>query len=94
VVRVRIPISKATVPANSSVSPRNSRNSGYEVVANTPLRSLTYTFTSSSARSYGCGRNSTAFTIEKMAVLAPMPSAMMATAVAVKPGDWRRRRAP
>src|SRR3984957_19903978 len=46
---------------------------------------------------YGNGASKTAFTTEKMAVLAPMPSARAATATVVNPGlaartrrEWRR----
>src|SRR5881392_1092057 len=42
---------------------------------------------------YGSGRSSTAFTTLKMAVFAPMPSARVSTATAVKPGffsSWRK----
>ena len=35
---------------------------------------------------YGSGRSRTAFTTEKMAVFAPMPSASVIAATAVKPG--------
>src|ERR1700761_9750678 len=41
----------------------------------------------------GRGRKSTASTMEKMAVVAPMPKASMSTAVMANPGDlrsWRR----
>jgi hypothetical protein len=38
---------------------------------------------------YGSGFNRTAFTTVKMAVLAPMPSASVRTATAVKPGFFR-----
>jgi hypothetical protein len=39
------------------------------------------------ARGQGIGRRNTAFTIEKIAVLAPMPKANVKTATAVKPGE-------
>ncbi len=38
---------------------------------------------------YGSGRKITAFTILKMAVFAPMPSASVSAATAVKPGFFR-----
>src|SRR5262245_24683131 len=41
----------------------------------------------------GSARSQSAFTAEKMAVLAPMPSARVSTATAVKPGffkSWRK----
>jgi hypothetical protein len=50
-----------------------------------PLRSPV-TRTSSSGLEKGSGLRSTAFTTEKMAVLAPMPRASVATATAAKPG--------
>ncbi len=41
---------------------------------------------------YGRGRNSTAFTTLKIAVVAPTPSAIVTMAVRVKAGWWRRDR--
>ena len=38
--------------------------------------------------------NSTAFTALKIAVLAPIPSARIATATKTKPGDFRSKRSP
>ena len=46
--------------------------------------------TSSSASGYGSGLISTPYTTLKIAVVAPIPSASVNTAAAVKPG-WRRR---
>src|SRR5467141_2330642 len=49
--------------------------------------------TSRSATGNGNGRNKTPFTTLKMAVFAPMPSASVSTATAVKPGffsNWRK----
>src|SRR6266850_1013102 len=49
--------------------------------------------TSRSDSGYGNGRKSAALTMLKMAVFAPMPSASVSTATAVKPGffsSWRR----
>src|SRR5205807_9694090 len=46
-----------------------------------------------SACGYGKGRNSTASTMLKIAVFAPMPNASVSTATAVKPGffsNWRK----
>src|SRR5215472_8906095 len=47
-------------------------------------------------RSWACGKGSglisTLFTTLKMAVVAPMPSASVTSAVAVNPGAWARRR--
>src|SRR6185312_16389705 len=54
-------------------------------------RSLNQTNRSDSG--YASGRNSTASTTLKMAVFAPMPSASVSTATAVKPGffsNWRK----
>ena len=45
-----------------------------------------------SGSGYGSGRSKTAFTTEKMAVLAPMPSASVSTATVVKPGFLRSMR--
>jgi hypothetical protein len=42
----------------------------------------------------GNGRNNTALTTEKIAVLAPMPSASVITATAVNPGCLSKLRAP
>src|SRR5947199_3401843 len=46
-----------------------------------------------SASGYGSGRSRTAFTMLKIAVFAPIPSASVRTATRVNPGDlrtWRR----
>jgi len=48
--------------------------------------------TSCSGAEYGNGRSMTASTTLKTAVFAPIPSASVATAIAVKPGDLRSRR--
>jgi hypothetical protein len=48
--------------------------------------------TSRSARSTGIGRNITALITEKIALLAPMPSAMVATAANANPGLASSRR--
>src|SRR5207249_9281147 len=48
--------------------------------------------TSRSASGKGNGRNKTPFTTLKMAVFAPMPSASVSTATAVKPGFFRNCR--
>ncbi len=40
----------------------------------------------------GKGRSNTPSTIEKMAVVAPMPNASVSTAVSVNPGDLRNWR--
>jgi hypothetical protein len=50
------------------------------------------TLTRRSASGYGSGRSRTAFTTLKIALLAPMPTASVATATSVKPGAWRSRR--
>src|SRR5439155_7684992 len=49
--------------------------------------------TSRSGSRYGSGRSKTALTTLKIAVFAPMPSASVSTATAVKPGffsNWRK----
>jgi hypothetical protein len=43
---------------------------------------------------YASGRRITPLTIEKIAVLAPMPSASVISAMAVNPGDRMSDRAP
>jgi len=48
---------------------------------------------SSSASGAGSSRSATPFSTEKMPVLMPMPSAMVMTAAAVKPGAAASRRA-
>jgi hypothetical protein len=52
------------------------------------------TVTSRDGSRYGSGRSSTALTTEKIAVFAPMPSASVSTATAVKPGFLRIVRTP
>ena len=47
------------------------------------------TITTRSGSAKGSGRRSTASTVEKIAVLAPMPRASAPTATAVNPGAWR-----
>jgi hypothetical protein len=51
-----------------------------------------YNITSSSAPGTGSGFRTTASSSEKIAVLAPMPSASVATAMNVKPGVLISRR--
>ena len=53
---------------------------------------ISHSDTSRSGATYGSGRSMTASTTLKTAVLAPMPSASVATATAVKPGDFRSSR--
>ena len=50
--------------------------------------------TSLSPPAYGSGRSSTPFTTLKIAVLAPMPSAIVSTITSAKPGLRRRLRIP
>jgi hypothetical protein len=50
--------------------------------------------TSRSGFWYGKGRNITALTTLKIAVLAPIPKASVITAIAVAPGCFRSMRAP
>src|SRR5437667_1217507 len=50
--------------------------------------------TSCSDCGYGNGSSSTASTTVKIAVVAPMPKAMVSTAIAVKPGDFRNMCTP
>src|SRR6266446_5044121 len=50
--------------------------------------------TSCSDCGYGNGSSSVASTTVKIAVVAPMPKAMVSTAIAVKPGDFRNMRTP
>ena len=52
------------------------------------------TMTSDSTRGTGRGFHSMASATLKMAVVAPMPSAIVKTAVAANPGDLRSMRAP
>jgi hypothetical protein len=56
------------------------------------LRMSCHTMTSSFAAGYGSGLSSTACTTVKIDVFAPMPSAMVRTAAAVKAGDLRSSR--
>src|ERR1035438_9769192 len=48
--------------------------------------------TNRSGAGKGNGRRRTPSTMEKMAVVAPMPKASVSIAVKVKPGAWRNRR--
>ena len=48
--------------------------------------------TSRSGSAYGSGRSSTPFTTVKIVVVAPIPSASVATATAVNPGVRRSAR--
>ncbi len=52
------------------------------------------TITTRSGSWYGKARNSSACTVEKMAVFAPMPSARASTAIAPNAGDCRSTRSP
>jgi len=56
------------------------------------FRSVSQSIISRSIPTNGVGRKSTPSTTEKMAVLAPMPSASVSTAATVKPGLRRRVR--
>ena len=57
-------------------------------------RELRGRYISRSGSGYPSGRRMTPFTIEKIAVLAPMPSASVSTATVVKPGLRRSMRSP
>ena len=61
-------------------------------VAPSPAKSAV-TRTSRSALAYGSGRSTTALTTVKIALLAPMPSASVAIAIAAKPGCLKLRSA-
>ena len=52
-----------------------------------PSGRVSLILTSRSGSRYGSGRSRTAFTTLKIAVLAPMPSARVSTAIAVNPGE-------
>jgi len=53
---------------------------------------LSHTTTRRDGSLYGSGVSSTPFTTEKIAVLAPMPSASVSTTMSVKPGLFARVR--
>ncbi len=67
---------------------------GIDVAQLLPCRYFRTTAISRSGSAQGRGRSSTAFTTEKIAVLAPIPSARAASATRVKPGVFRRNRRP
>ena len=56
------------------------------------LRLVVHTCTIDDGSAYGSGRNSTPLTTLKMAVFAPIPSARVRTAMALKAGRLRRNR--
>jgi hypothetical protein len=56
-------------------------------------RSSPQTSTRRCASAYGSGRSNTALTTLKIAVHAPMPSAMVTVATSAKPAFFRRLRA-
>src|SRR5262249_11841782 len=65
---------------------RQATKSGYDTTPATPLSRLCPTATSDAASGNGASWRSTARRTVKMAVLAPMPSAMVASATIAKPG--------
>ncbi len=77
---------------STSVCSRQNMNIGTEVPSISWLPNMKLTMRSGSG--YASGRSSTAFTTVKIAVLAPMPSASVRTATAVKPGLFLSIRKP
>jgi hypothetical protein len=75
---------------------RQSRNLAEETMLVVPSREAfcSHTITRRSGSSHGNGRSRTAWAALKIAVLAPMPRASVATATAVKPGARRSCRRP
>src|SRR5690349_11560150 len=70
---------------------QSTKSTGFAgAVANWGCVSHTHTRRPESGK--GSGRNSTEYTTEKIALLAPMPSASASTAMAVKPGDLKSTR--
>ena len=72
---------------------RQSRNVVKPTFPATPVGPRSPMSTSRSGSAYGSGRSSTAFRTLKIAVLAPIPSASVSSATAVKPGARSSRRA-
>ena len=95
-MRFTSPVVKAPTAEKERLSSRNSMYSGGDtqnsvnpIVGNCVVR-----YISRSGCGYSRGRRMTPLTIEKIAVLAPMPSASVSTATAVKPGERPSIRKP
>ncbi len=76
----------------TSACARQWLNLAGEPAEKAPSGEVVWKTTMRSGSGYGNGFSSTAFTMEKIAVLAPMPSARAATAASVKPGLFRKER--
>ncbi len=74
------------IAANVRFSRCQSRKLGYEIEPDGKFALLSCRATSSAGRGYGSGFSSTALTIEKSAVFAPIPRASVSSATAVNPG--------
>ncbi len=85
---------ETAIDENEWLSFRQSWKLGYEIDPNSKLGLLACRTTSCSGCGNGSGFKSTPLTIEKMAVLAPMPSARVNIAIAVNPGLLRSMRTP
>src|SRR5580693_4691075 len=86
--------SKAVTASKAWVWSRQVLNLVTEVTLLLPFSLVSWSETMRSGSGYERGWSRTAFTTEKMAVLAPMPRARVRTAITVKPGDFRRLRRP
>ena len=93
-VRLTSPVVYAPTAANDWLISRNSMYSGGETqnsVKPSP-GNWVVRYISCSGAGYPSGRRITLLTMEKIAVLAPMPSASVSTATAVNPGARRSSR--
>src|SRR2546426_485673 len=93
-VRMKPPKPRAASPSNTVVCSRHPPSNGAETEPFCePLGPLSKTITNRSVSLNGNGRRRMALTTLKIAVFAPMPSASVSTATAVKPGlfsSWRK----
>jgi hypothetical protein len=87
----RVLVSAAS-PSNDRTPARQSRKSGSEAVSRPIATCRPQTITRRSGSGYGSGRSSTPLTMLKMAVVAPMPIASVATTAMVNPGLRRSER--
>ncbi len=93
-VRLKLEGRWMAIPARVRLPSRQSRKFGYGTDPLAKFGLLSWKVTRRSGSGYGSGSSSTPSMIENSAVLAPMPSARVSSATAVKPGLRRSTRAP
>ena len=91
-VRFTTPVRNAETSPTTSVCSRQCRNFAGDAPGPEPWGDVFMKSTSRSESGNGAGFSKTEFTIEKIAVFAPIPIVSAVTAAAVNPGLCRKRR--